>query len=106
VLFDQSWAYAVLDGANRRLEADYTRRGRAALLAELRGFLASHRSDESYADAAQRLRMTDAALRQSIRQMRKRYRAMLEAEVADTVASVAEVQEELGHLQAVLAGVG
>lgn len=103
-LFDQSWAYAVLDSAMRSLEAWYARMGRAELFGAMRSFLAGHKGDAPYPEVAAKLGVTETGLRASIHQMRKRYRTFIEEEVAQTLTSPADAKDELEHLQRVLAG--
>lgn len=103
VLFDQSWAYAVLDRALKRLESWYGSLKRQALFAEIRGFLTGS-GESGYRDVAQRLKVSETALRAAIVQMRKRYRGMIEDEIHATVENAAEAAEELAYLQKVLAG--
>ncbi len=102
-LFDQSWAYAVLDRALKRLEAWYGGMKRRDLFAEIRGFLTGS-GDSGYRAVAQRLKVSETALRAAIVQMRKRYRVMIEDEIHATVSCAEEAAEELAHLQKVLAG--
>lgn len=102
-LFDQSWAYAVLDRALKRLEAWYGGMKRRELFAEIRGFLTGS-GESGYREVAQRLKVSETALRAAIVQMRKRYRGMIEDEIHATVETAAEAAEELAYLQKVLAG--
>jgi RNA polymerase sigma-70 factor (ECF subfamily) len=48
--------------------------------------------------------MTEAAVKVAIHRLRKRYRAILEEEIANTVSSVDEVMEERRYLLSVLSG--
>ena len=49
------------------------------------------------------LGMTEGAARVAVCRLRERYRECLKAEIAHTVASAAEVDEELRHLLRVMA---
>ena len=104
VLFDQSWAYAVLDNAMRSLEAQYARIGRAELFLEIRPFLAGRNGDSTYTEVAAKLDVSETALRGAICQMRNRYRELIEEEIAQTLTSRTETKVELEYLQRVLAG--
>ena len=46
--------------------------------------------------------MTEGALKVAIHRLRQRYREVLRAEIAETVESPAEVDEEMRHLVRVL----
>ena len=54
---------------------------------------------------AARLGLSEPALRVAVHRLRKRYREVLRAEVTQTVADPAEVDAELRHLLAAVAGV-
>ena len=57
----------------------------------------------SYAATAERLGMTEGAVRSAIFRLRRRYQQCIREEVAQTVATPAEVDDELRHLIAILA---
>jgi RNA polymerase sigma-70 factor (ECF subfamily) len=57
-----------------------------------------------YADLAERLKLGEGALRVAVHRLRQRYRELLRAEIAHTVAGPGEVEEELRYLFRVLAG--
>jgi DNA-directed RNA polymerase specialized sigma24 family protein len=103
-LFDQSWSYAVLDGAMKRLADWYALKKRTDLFQAIREFISGHHGEQSYVEVAERLGISGPALRATIHQMRKRYRGMIEEEIASTVSSRDEALMELEHLQQVLAG--
>jgi hypothetical protein len=48
--------------------------------------------------------MTEGAVKVAVHRLRQRYRQLLREEIANTVATPAEVDEEMHHLFAVLAG--
>jgi RNA polymerase sigma-70 factor (ECF subfamily) len=48
--------------------------------------------------------MSEGAVKVAVHRLRQRYRELLRAEIADTVASPAEVEEELRALFRALAG--
>jgi RNA polymerase sigma-70 factor (ECF subfamily) len=48
--------------------------------------------------------MTEGALRVAVHRVRQRYRALLRAEIGNTVSRPEEVEEELRYLFRVLAG--
>lgn len=65
--------------------------------------LIGRRATQLYAALAAQLGMTEAAVKMALCRLRERYRACLKEEIAQTVASPAEVDEELRHLFRVLA---
>jgi hypothetical protein len=69
----------------------------------LQQFIAWNAGDESYADVATKLGKTVSDVKVSVHRIRKRYRALLEQAVADTVSSPEEVAQEISMLAAVFA---
>jgi DNA-directed RNA polymerase specialized sigma24 family protein len=60
--------------------------------------------DASYQQVGDALSMSLGALKTTIHRFRGRYRALLRAEVARTVATPGEVDEEFRYLRAALRG--
>jgi RNA polymerase sigma factor (sigma-70 family) len=98
VLFDRQWAMTLLERAMSRLHDEYVASGRAKLFELLRGCLAKDESALPYAEIATRLNLTEAAVKMTVQRLRARYREILRAEIADTVASPEEIEEEIRHL--------
>jgi RNA polymerase sigma factor (sigma-70 family) len=105
LIFDRSWAEALVASGLERLSADYKSEAKKKLFNELRVFLAGCAGrPPTYADLAHRLDMTESTLRSHVTRLRARYREALRAEVRRTVDSEAEVDEELHVLLHVLTG--
>jgi RNA polymerase sigma factor (sigma-70 family) len=103
LIFDRSWAEALVTAGLERLSADYKSEAKEKLFNELRIFLAgSTGPPPAYSDLADRLGMTESTLRSHVTRLRARYREMLRAEVRQTVDTEAEVDEELHELLRVL----
>jgi RNA polymerase sigma factor (sigma-70 family) len=100
--FDRQWALALLDAVLARLEAEYRGAGKAALFDALRETLAGAREAQPYAELAARLGLSEGAVRVAVHRLRQRYRAHLQAEIANTVAAPDEVSDEMRHLLRVL----
>ncbi|MCC7373725.1 MAG: hypothetical protein IT581_03645 [Verrucomicrobiales bacterium] len=88
-------AGGVLNTVLERLRAEMTSERKASLFATLRPFLSDSAGAISYAEAAARIGLSEAATRQAVRRLRVRYRDLLREEVAQTVASPYEVEDEL-----------
>ena len=69
----------------------------------LKGFIWGDQATLSYAEVAPQLGLTEGAVKVAVHRLRGRYRELLRAEIAKTVATPGEVDEELQHLMAVLA---
>lgn len=98
VLFDRQWATALIECVMARLEQEYLASGRAKLFEYLRGCLARDESALPYAQIAERLNLTEAAVKMAVQRLRARYREILRDEIAHTVSSAADVEEEIRHL--------
>ena len=98
VLYDRQWAMTLLERTMARLQKEYTASGRAKLFDHLHNCIAKDESSLSYAEIGARLNLTEAAVKMAVHRLRARYRAVLLAEIADTVSSPAAVEEELAHL--------
>ena len=51
-----------------------------------------------YAEIGRRLGTTEAAVKMAVQRLRARYRELLRAEIAETVADPAEVEAEIRYL--------
>ncbi len=102
VRFDHDWANATVAQALAAVEAEAEQRGKGALFARLREFLAWDRAEPQVAKAARDLGLSVGAVRVAVHRLRLAFRRHLEAQVAQTVATPAEVAEELRHLVRIL----
>jgi RNA polymerase sigma factor (sigma-70 family) len=98
VLFDRQWARTLLERTLSRLQDEYVGTGRAKLFELLRSCLAGEESALPYSHIAARLDLTEAAVKMAVHRLRTRYREILAEEIAGTVSSPEEVEEEIRHL--------
>jgi RNA polymerase sigma factor (sigma-70 family) len=103
-IFERRWALTLLETVLRRLKQSYEAVGKEALFARLEFCLTGERADLPYAELAARLKMTEGAVKVAIHRLRRRYRELLRAEIAQTVATPEEVDEEIRHLRRLIAG--
>ena len=96
--FDRAWANTVMDRAGAQLQAEYVVGGKAALFSELFPRLNGGGGADGLAAVADRLGMSEAAVKMALSRMRPRYADALRAEIAHTVGSHGDVQEELRYL--------
>jgi RNA polymerase sigma factor (sigma-70 family) len=101
--FERQWALTLLDTVLRNVREDYEKDGNGRLFEILKPTLTGSRDAQPYAALASALKMSEGAVRVAVHRLRERYREKLKAEVAHTVASAAEVNDELRHLFRVLA---
>jgi RNA polymerase sigma factor (sigma-70 family) len=99
-LFDRRWALTVLDQVLGRLRQEYERSGKGRLFERLSAFLPGDAEADSYAELARELGMTESAVRVAVHRLRRRYGQLFSSEVAHTVSSPAEIQDEMRYLLA------
>jgi RNA polymerase sigma factor (sigma-70 family) len=104
--FERRWALTVLDTVLQRLRAEYEREGKGELFAALNSTLVGGRESQPYAELAAPLGLSVGAVKVAVHRLRKRYRHLLRAEIAQTVAADEDVDEELHHFFAALATPG
>ena len=102
--FDKQWALALLDEVLKKLEAKYANEGKSDLFTGLRQTLAGARESQPYAELSARLGISEGAVKVAVHRLRKRYRVLIQEEIANTVASPEEMDAEMRHLFAALAG--
>jgi RNA polymerase sigma-70 factor (ECF subfamily) len=104
VIFDRRWALTVMEQTVARLRAEYVAADRTELFEELRHFQAGEETSRSYAEVAARLGLSESAVKSAIYRLRQRHRDLLRQEIAQTVATPAEVEGEIRYLIAVMGG--
>jgi RNA polymerase sigma factor (sigma-70 family) len=100
-IFDRQWALSLLDNVLVRLREELTAEGKESFFETCKGFL-SGEDQRALAEVAPLVEMTTGALKVALHRLRKRYRALLRAEVAQTVAKAEDVDAELRDLLAIL----
>jgi RNA polymerase sigma factor (sigma-70 family) len=101
IAFEQNWANTLLERVMSRLETEYKHWRKGDLFREIQIFLCS-KKEVPYADVGARLGMSAGAVKTAVCRLRKRYGQLLHEEIARTVATLEEVEEEIRHLIAVL----
>jgi RNA polymerase sigma factor (sigma-70 family) len=102
MIYERRWASTVLEQVLSRLKDEYHAAGNAALFDSLKELLPDEPGAPSQAEIAARLGITENAVRQSFYRFRQRYQSLLREEIAHTVATPGDIEDELRHLIAVL----
>jgi len=102
VIFERRWAMTLLDNALNRLRAECAGAGKADQFEKLKEFLTAGPEESQYGPAAAELGMTNGAVAVATHRLRQRYRELLREEIAHTVASPAEVGDEIRWLCAAI----
>ena len=92
----------VLERVLSRLEDKYCSRGNAALFDSFNQLLADEPGAPSHADIAAQLGMTENAVSQAFHRFRQSYQSLLREEIAHTVATPGDIENELRYLIAVI----
>jgi RNA polymerase sigma factor (sigma-70 family) len=100
--YEESWALTLLAHLRSRLEAEYAKEGKAERFAFLEQFLPGTEPQMTYGQAAERLGVPEGTVKSDVHRLKRRYREVLREEIAQTVETEAEIDEELRHLVDVL----
>ena len=100
--FLRQWALAVLKQAMNALERECEANGKTALFLEAKSLISGERDGAAYSQISKSLNMGEGVVRVAVHRLRRRYGELLRREVAHTVASEEEVDEELRYLFQVL----
>jgi RNA polymerase sigma factor (sigma-70 family) len=101
-IFERQWALALLEQVLARLQGEYAAEGKSRLFDQLKTTLTEGKNSRPYASIAAQLGMSADAVKMSAHRIRRRYRELLRAEVAHTVAVPDEIDDEIRHLFAAL----
>ncbi len=100
--FERDWAEALLRRVVARLREDYIKAGRLDLFEVLHPFLVASGEQLPQAEIASRFGMSLAAVKMSVHRMRKRYASRVREEIAATLESPDDVEDELRKLIALV----
>jgi RNA polymerase sigma-70 factor (ECF subfamily) len=100
-VFDRRWALTVLERAFIRLREGMTPE-KSRQFDGLKVHLLGDRTDGGYARTATLLGISEGAARTEVSRLRTRLRDLVEDEIAHTVSSPEEIEDEIRHLLAAL----
>lgn len=103
-LFDRDWALTVLEQALDRLEAEQRAMGKSAGFEKLKPLLRGGPARGDYEALAAEMGMAKGTLTVAVHRLQQRYRALVRAEILQTLASPADLEDELRHLFSLLGG--
>ncbi len=102
-LFERSWALAILDRTMARLQAEAANAKKQNLFDCLKVYLTAEKNAVPYNKVAARLKMTEGAVKVAVHRLRRRYRDLLRDEIAQTVTTEEQINQEIRDLFAALA---
>jgi RNA polymerase sigma-70 factor (ECF subfamily) len=102
--YQHRWAQALVGCALMHLSEEFPDGAKARLFSELKPFLCGGADLPSQAEVASRVEMPIGTLRSHLLRLRVRYAELLREEVARTIGSADDVDEELRHFRKILIG--
>jgi DNA-directed RNA polymerase specialized sigma24 family protein len=102
ILYDLRWARAILQTTLQQLKEEMSKAGKQGQFDELKQFLTTNAEPGDYPIVAAKLGVEASSVPVFVHRLRQRYRELVRAEVAQTVCSPIELEEEMRHLFAVL----
>jgi RNA polymerase sigma-70 factor (ECF subfamily) len=97
-ILDRAWAVTLLGRVLELLGDEYARSGRSLVFDHLKVVLVEGGRSVSAATLAARLGLSENAVNVAVHRLRKRYRAILEEQVAATLDDPAEIADEIRSL--------
>jgi RNA polymerase sigma-70 factor (ECF subfamily) len=96
--FDQKWAMSLLEQAIASVDREYTALGKGPLFNALKNILWGAHGAASHAEIARQLGSTEGAVSVAAHRLRRRFKEALRAEVAKTVLSPSDLEDEMKYL--------
>jgi RNA polymerase sigma-70 factor (ECF subfamily) len=97
-LFERRWALTLLDQVLARLRAECEASNKDHLFQALKIHLTGDGSGPAHAQLATELEMSEGAVKVLVHRLRRRYRELLREEIAQTVESPAQIEDEIQAL--------
>lgn len=101
-IYDREWAAVVLERAMAGLRAEFERSGKLALFERLKPLVWGEKNALTFSAMAAELGMSEGGVKVALHRLRQRFGELLRSEIAETVASPVEVEEELKYLGSVV----
>jgi RNA polymerase sigma-70 factor (ECF subfamily) len=100
--YDRAWAAMLMERTLLALRAEFEQAGKLEMFERLKSFVWGEQNALSYAAMAEHLAMSEGAVKVAVHRLRQRYGQLLRAEIAQTVSTAVEAEEELRYLVAVV----
>ena len=97
--YEQCWGESLLEAVVGRLTAEYASNGKQSQFETLKRFLWGRDSSVTYVEIARRLATTESAVKSAVRRLRTRYGQLLRQEIAQTVTSTEDLEDEIRWLR-------
>jgi RNA polymerase sigma-70 factor (ECF subfamily) len=96
-MYEKQWALSLLEQVLSRLQEEMAADGKAALFDALQCVLTGGQTS-TYAAIAEKLKMSEGAVKVAAHRLRRRYRELLREEISHTVAGPEEIEDEIRYL--------
>jgi len=103
-LFELRWAHSLLEQVMATLREEFSNAGKADHFDLLSSYLQGDSTRIRYDEFSAEMGVTTGALRTQVHRMRRRYRDLLRAQIAQTVSTPAEIEDEIRFLLTTLSG--
>ena len=97
-IYERRWAFTVLEQVMTRLRDEYRSAGNVRFFDQMKKMLMDEPGRLSQAQVASEFDMTENAVKQAFYRFRQRYQALLREEIAHTVATPSDIEDELRYL--------
>ena len=97
-IYERRWALTLLDRVLENLRSSYADSGKDRLFESLKPYLGGGEESASYREAGSALGLSEGAVKLAVHRLRRRYRDLLRAEIAQTVSLEEEIDDEIRHL--------
>ncbi|HEV3446079.1 MAG TPA: sigma-70 family RNA polymerase sigma factor [Gemmataceae bacterium] len=97
-LYERGWALMLLEQGLTRLREEYAGLGKQQLFDCLKGTLTAGETPRPYAELAAELGMSAEALKVAVHRLRRRYGELVRSEIAHTVTTTGEIEDEVRNL--------
>jgi len=97
-LYERRWALIVIDRVLLALRREAEAEGRTAEFDAIKACMLGRAAAGSYAAIADRLRVSEGAVRVAVHRLRRKFQARLKQDIAATVSSPDQVEDEIRYL--------
>jgi RNA polymerase sigma-70 factor (ECF subfamily) len=101
-MYERRWAFTLLEQVMARLREEYRSAGNVRFFDQMKKMLMDEAGRPSQAQVAMEFDMTENAVKQAFYRFRQRYQTLLREEIAHTVATPGDIEDELRHLISVV----
>ena len=103
-LYDRRWAWTLFEQAGQRLKDEYRQNGKAELYDQIKACLSGEKNAAPYAAVAAQLGRAEGTVKSDVSRLRRRFQELIREEVANTVGSEDEIDDEYRYLITLIAG--